>query len=739
MAELVVSIEEDLPGAPGVAVLSLAGAVQVADYPELEGRMKKLARAGKRRLAIDLANIRFMNEPERLLRYEGALRKVGGALVLLNVPAKLRVVFQTLEIDKRIAIRGNLSDAVSVLSDGQPADRRTHEERRALPERRVKTAQVTAVKGPATGAAGEAVPAPPAEPPGERRTSRDRRVVPDRRVPSAPLEHMLPRSWVARALQAVRRLLGGKGLRAVGLLLALAAACPGQDGGGPVTSWDFSRGAEGWSAPLGGKLSVEGGSLVLRYDQVTGEAYPVCVQELELLPLTRAVRFRARTTHVDALFVALQERDGSSYVREASVQRGKWREVSLSISGFELDWNGKGAEAEDENDALDPEQITRFLIGDPTGFYHLAWGKPQGQKIATGAELRLDDVAFEAGEESATAREALKYLKTRTLLGVHANPARDEASDEAYLDMFTKLDRLDSEILRLGNDWKDLEPAPGKYAWPERNSVTLERERRAQGLRAYYELKILDREHRANVPEDIEKLPLSEVSVGRRYVELVLRYVERFGLGSEGASLLVGNEVDAYFEARPEDREVFRGILRTLREKLAERFPEVGVGVTFRMTSMEPSRLADLVSFLHGDLDWIGFTYYKLPSDDDRRTPREVFTQMDELADGLPVYVTEIGMPTSAEIGGSEELQARFVRDVLAEVSRNPRRLAALLWFDLHDLSEETARQLGDAIFGRSARAPGRKEFQEMFRTLGLYRSDGSEKPAVMAWIESRP
>ncbi len=123
MAELEIASRR-IRETPNVLLLEVEGGIDAKSYPVLEQALAQVQKDGCCRLVLKLTGVRFMNEAERLLSYDATFRKAGGGMVLYEVPAKLRVQFGTLELDKKLAIRGSLDDAVAALIEGQPVDRR---------------------------------------------------------------------------------------------------------------------------------------------------------------------------------------------------------------------------------------------------------------------------------------------------------------------------------------------------------------------------------------------------------------------------------------------------------------------------------------------------------------------------------------------------------------------------------------------------------------------------------------
>lgn len=117
MAELDIVSREVHP-TPKVLMLELEGGVDDKSYPKLERALKRTFKDGCCRLILNFANLRFLNEADKLLRYEKAFRKKGGGIVLYEVPARVKVKLQTLELDTKIKLHSSLKAAIAELSAG---------------------------------------------------------------------------------------------------------------------------------------------------------------------------------------------------------------------------------------------------------------------------------------------------------------------------------------------------------------------------------------------------------------------------------------------------------------------------------------------------------------------------------------------------------------------------------------------------------------------------------------------
>ena len=110
---------------------------------------------------------------------------------------------------------------------------------------------------------------------------------------------------------------------------------------------------------------------------------------------------------------------------------------------------------------------------------------------------------------------------------------------------------------------------------------------------------------------------------------------------------------------------------------------------------------------------------------------------MEEVAAGMPILMTEFGMPSSTVLNGSEELQAEFVRELLPELRRRRDGILLASWWMLHDLADDVVEAFTQQFWSTAPEVAQGPDMREYLRTSGLYRSDGSAKPGVAAWKEA--
>jgi|GEM_PF-2040209 len=194
----------------------------------------------------------------------------------------------------------------------------------------------------------------------------------------------------------------------------------------------------------------------------------------------------------------------------------------------------------------------------------------------------------------------------------------------------------------------------------------------------------------------------------------------------------VGNEVDIWLQANPDQQEHFFHFVRRVRQHVSSIDSRMAVGVTF--TDKIPVAL--WTNSLIGECDAIAFTYYLTGEDGQVRDPANVADHLDRMlsfvgADQF-MLIQEAGCPSgyaTSNIGASEAIQRDFYANLMAEVKTRPR----IRYLNAMHLGDYSAAQVTEfeAFYGLSE--PG---FVEFLSTLGMHHADGTPKPAFQAWLD---
>jgi hypothetical protein len=133
------------------------------------------------------------------------------------------------------------------------------------------------------------------------------------------------------------------------------------------------------------------------------------------------------------------------------------------------------------------------------------------------------------------------------------------------------------------------------------------------------------------------------------------------------------------------------------------------------------------------NIDVLGLTYYPLDSGYMAKKPSVVagdFAAVFALATNTPVYIQEVGYPTSATCGGSAENQLIFIDNVFSAWDAYAAKIPFLSFLRMNDYSAAYAASEA-ALYGLG----GNAAFVAYLQTLGLrtYPAPSSFKPA---WAE---
>jgi exo-beta-1,3-glucanase (GH17 family) len=155
--------------------------------------------------------------------------------------------------------------------------------------------------------------------------------------------------------------------------------------------------------------------------------------------------------------------------------------------------------------------------------------------------------------------------------------------------------------------------------------------------------------------------------------------------------VLIGNEVDGYLSAHPDELKAFSNFYRQSAERLHQKMPWVKVGtiITFNSLASHP----DIFDTITPNSDFICYTYY--PTDEanpnwQMRSPAEVqadIRMMAKKANSLPFAFSEIGYPSSVENNSSELKQKQFVEAMFDALKpyKDQGKLEFLFYHGLYD------------------------------------------------------
>jgi hypothetical protein len=267
--------------------------------------------------------------------------------------------------------------------------------------------------------------------------------------------------------------------------------------------------------------------------------------------------------------------------------------------------------------------------------------------------------------------------KRRLVVGL--NMADEGGFDSA----FAQGQRAGMNAASLPINWDDIEVKPGVFE-PKVNFLAIanlyyppKRMPIALGLRP------IDT-NGSHLPKDLRSLPLDHPRVLKRFGAF-LRWVFKQIPQVELDHVAVGNEIDLGLRS-DKAWKAYVTFFRAARTLIHELRPKVVVGVKATHGGLTGGRRAQLAA-VNAHADAVLATYYPLAKHK-VKSPKEVRADLEALlalAGKKPLYLAEVGCPTSPILGSSEARQAEFVHNVFAFWDRHPKRVpfAAFIW--LHE------------------------------------------------------
>jgi hypothetical protein len=312
---------------------------------------------------------------------------------------------------------------------------------------------------------------------------------------------------------------------------------------------------------------------------------------------------------------------------------------------------------------------------------------------------------------------ALATVQTRIGLAMNLPEGSGEAE---YLSAMRDQIRMGLDGSQTAIKWDEYEQQDGK---PLKDALGTAK---FMGQDMLLTISVIDTVKR-RMPVDVSALSWDDPRLLDRFDGFVKKIVP--SLTPQVRWISLGNEVDGYLVAHPDETAAFLKFLSHGRALLHTLAPKVQVGVTTMWLDIEHQ--SDLLKKLHEDDDVAIFTYYPIEGVKARPTT-EVgadFDQMLAISGSKPLLLQEIGYPSSAACASTESQQADFVREVFAAIDRHQERIAFASFFIESDLGSAATSNLA-GYYGSTDSG-----FMSFLGSLGLRDAKGKDKPA---WGEFR-
>ena len=306
----------------------------------------------------------------------------------------------------------------------------------------------------------------------------------------------------------------------------------------------------------------------------------------------------------------------------------------------------------------------------------------------------------------------------------------NEAADGDYDPAFRLGREVGAQAVSLSIPWDTFEVAPGVFS-PEPDFLAI--------ANAYYPasdtslaitLAPIDT-NQLRVPADLAGLAFDDPRMIERFNRALEQALSRVP-DTQVSVLAIGNEVDVYLQQDAGRCAAYAVFFAAASDHARSLRPGLRVGTKATSSGLLGESRACLEA-INRHSDVILATYYPLRSDFSVRppsSPAQDFAALVEAAGSKPVYLLEVGYPSSELLGSSEAQQAEFVRQVFTAWDAQAQAIPYLCFTWMHDISDDALRDYQD-YYGLDA-----PPFAAFLATLGLRTRDGQDKPAFRALAE---
>jgi len=386
------------------------------------------------------------------------------------------------------------------------------------------------------------------------------------------------------------------------------------------------------------------------------------------------------------------------------------------------DVRAMGRDFEDclEIEETNPQGNQLYWIFAPNaGFVQFGEGKDAFVLESTAQGESTAQVESPATPESATTHGAPPTGAIR--VGLDANPFANEGYGARSVQArFRQARDAGVNLIYISQKWDEIETGREKYKLDDVEYRIGEAVQ--ENLPAILHIRVIDTNQRA-MPADLMDKPFDAEETGARLDRLLDAVLPR--LEGRVKYFLVGNEIDAYFRQHPGEIQAFAKLVARAAAHIRNRVPDAQISVSTTLDGIEDA------GQLRPILDQTAFfalTYYPISPDFLVRDPSTVdadFPRILAAAGSKPVFLQEVGCPTSATNGSSEEKQAEFFSLVLDRVAGDPGRFIGANFTFMSDFSDALVKS-----FTVYYRMPGADRFASFLKTLGMFDDRGRPKKA---------
>ncbi|MBN2330482.1 MAG: hypothetical protein JXC85_01580 [Candidatus Aenigmarchaeota archaeon] len=285
--------------------------------------------------------------------------------------------------------------------------------------------------------------------------------------------------------------------------------------------------------------------------------------------------------------------------------------------------------------------------------------------------------------------------------------------------------------------WGDVEVLAGSPVWTIQDFMF--GMLRSKDLEASVGFRVIHTSVIGDLPGDVNFTSFDDPDFIDGYTRFILDYIERYK--DVIAYVEIGNEVDIYLHAHPDELDAYATFYREVYGSIKERYPDLPVGTIFAYHEIRNNNEQRIYERLPiGDFD--AFTLYIYsPGFVFDHEPMELLTylaEIENLTGDRRFALTEVGWNTNEGLGGKESDQLELVSLFFDYLEQAPGRLQFMSYFALHDWEKEDCLLGGETFFQPGDSMIEDEEFMDVFSDflcyLGIINNDGTPKLAWQEW-----
>lgn len=348
---------------------------------------------------------------------------------------------------------------------------------------------------------------------------------------------------------------------------------------------------------------------------------------------------------------------------------------------------------------------------------------------ASNLDAKGNAVAPSGGRAAATAAPpAAGRSSGKVLVGLAANPTPGEGfNPRSVASRFKQSVAAGVTFIYFAPKWNEIEPSPGGYNFKDLGFHI--DEANEANIPLVLNIRAIDTNQRS-MPADLTNLAFDDPKVRDRLANLVAAIAPR--LKGRTTHVMIGNEVNSYFDSRRGEVGAYLTLYRAGADKLKGLLPGAQTSVNFTYDALPA--LGSYLKPLADASDFLSLTYYPANPDFTFRDPGVVdaeFRRMIDAAGGKGLLLQEVGYASSELNGSSEEKQARFVAEIFENARLYRDRLIGVNFLFMSDLSDDTVEG-----FAKYYKLPNADRFKAFLKTLGMFDDGGRAKQSWKVFQE---